>query len=262
MENKKLLKYIINDLSELEELVTEKGMNCFDDLELEFMQTRIKGAKKLMEILIEQENKPQIEKKVIPLKDETVEETEKKVEIEVKKEVNEEVVNEEKREVNVKDSQSLEEKKLVEKVDPIVEDESQGNDNSEIIEEPVKNKIDEVNLEDEKVVDEHSQRLGDSFTKEKSVNDLLSADIKNLEHKLSHQSVSNIKSAIGINDRFQYIRELFDGNADNFSKTVTELDSFNSLKEAVEYLQQNFKWKKNETSLKFVSLVKRRFPNE
>jgi hypothetical protein len=36
----------------------------------------------------------------------------------------------------------------------------------------------------------------------------------------------------------------------------------NHISEAVNFLQQNFKWKKNETSLKFVNLVKRRFPNE
>ena len=40
------------------------------------------------------------------------------------------------------------------------------------------------------------------------------------------------------------------------------LVDFRDLKEAVNYLQTHFKWKKNETSLKFVSLIKRRFPNE
>ena len=30
-------------------------------------------------------------------------------------------------------------------------------------------------------------------------------------------------------------------------------------KEAAEYLRVNFKWKKNEASLKFINLVKRRF---
>ena len=120
----------------------------------------------------------------------------------------------------------------------------------------------ELQLEDEELVEIHSKRLGDSFSKEKSVNDLMSDDLPNLEHKLSNWPVSSIHSAIGINDRFQYIRELFEGSADNFVKTVADLDSMNDIKEAVNYLQSNFKWKKNETSLKFVNLIKRRFPNE
>jgi len=120
----------------------------------------------------------------------------------------------------------------------------------------------ELQMEDEEPVDIHNKRLGDSFLKEKSVNDLMSDDFSKLEYKLSNRPVSSIQSAIGINDRFQYIRELFEGSTDNFVKTVADLDSMNNIKDAVNYLQSNFKWKKNETSLKFVNLIKRRFPNE
>jgi len=104
--------------------------------------------------------------------------------------------------------------------------------------------------------------LGDSFTKEKSVNDLIDIESSNLEHKLSNRPVDSIKKAIGINDKFQYIRELFEGNAERFVDAVTELDEKKDINEAVDYLKQNFKWQKNETSLKFINLVKRRFTNE
>ena len=67
---------------------------------------------------------------------------------------------------------------------------------------------------------------------------------------------------VGINDRFQYIRELFDGSSDKYTEAVSSLDSMSNINEAVAYLQHNFKWKKNETSLKFVNLIKRRFANE
>ena len=109
--------------------------------------------------------------------------------------------------------------------------------------------------------EEISHRLGDSFMKGKSLNDMVD-DHNKLEFKLSNRPVSNIQAAIGINDRFQYIRELFDGSSEKYADTVTSLDSMNSINEAVSYLQQNFKWKKNETSMKFTNLVKRRFANE
>ena len=71
-----------------------------------------------------------------------------------------------------------------------------------------------------------------------------------------------MQAAIGINDRFQYIRELFDGDNQKYLEAVKTIDSFDNLKDAVEYLRDNYKWKKNETSLKFVRLVKRRFSDE
>jgi aryl carrier-like protein len=118
----------------------------------------------------------------------------------------------------------------------------------------------DVELEEE-IKENPNKRLGDIFLKEKSVNDLLAAT-SNLENVISNRPVNNIQSAIGINDRFQYIRELFEGKADDFVRTVEELDRMSNLNDAVKFLQINYKWKKNEASLKFVNLVKRRFANE
>jgi hypothetical protein len=120
----------------------------------------------------------------------------------------------------------------------------------------------ELKLEDKPEENNGTRRLGDSFTKDRSLNDLITDDSVKLEHKLSNMPVSSLQSAIGINDRFQYIRELFDGNSELYNETVTKLDSLNEIKDAVVYLQNNFKWKKTEISLKFVNLLKRRFPNE
>ena len=108
---------------------------------------------------------------------------------------------------------------------------------------------------------EEPQRLGDRFVKEKSLNDLLANGSDKLENKLSNTPVGSLQGAIGINDRYIYIRELFNGSAETFSKTVADLDKLQNIQEAVAYLQQNYKWKKNDASLKFVNLIKRRFPN-
>ena len=44
MENKKLLKFLLKDLTELEELLVEKGNSGFDAFEIEFIQSRFKAA--------------------------------------------------------------------------------------------------------------------------------------------------------------------------------------------------------------------------
>ncbi len=56
MENKKLLKFLLKDLNELEELFAEKDNGHFEDLEMEFLHTRLKSSKKLVGILLEREN--------------------------------------------------------------------------------------------------------------------------------------------------------------------------------------------------------------
>lgn len=267
MNNKKLIEFILKDLGELEELIAGKGSDNFDELEWEFLQTRISGAKRMITILFDRENttdtkienqlpegvseKTEVEPVV---KEKPEEKIDEKIEEPVEEEVEEnvEVVVQEKEEKSIEKENVVEEK---------IEEPIEIRNEKLEIEAKLKEKKD-VELDEEELADESRKTLGDSFHKERSVNDLIDLDKTNLEQKLSNRPVINIKSAIGINDRFQFIRELFDGNADMFSKAVTELDAKNDIKEAVEYLQQNFKWKKNETSLKFVNLVKRRFTNE
>jgi len=288
MENKKLLKYLLKDLSELDEMFSEKGKNSFDDLEMEFIQNRVSGAKNLVQMFFEHENEVTKESH-----QEMKQEHKTEIQETPKTKESEPEVSEEKLPGNrwleansaIKNNagevvvqEKAHETKTEEKIQ-VVENNIAAPELVAVTEAEIRVQIDEehtiqvskleqvavqqeLQMEDEEPVDIHHKRLGDSFLKEKSVNDIISADFSNLEHKLSNRSVTSIQSAIGINDRFQYIRELFEGSADNFGKTVADLDSMNDIKEAVNYLQTHFKWKKNETSLKFVNLIKRRFPNE
>ena len=261
MENKKLLNYLLKDLSELDELFAEKENKSFDDLEMEFLQNRIKGAMKLVQILSDRQN-GSVERKPDPIvknqtkvHTESIKIPEEKIAIEIKEELIEDIVVDKIEEVA---EPKIDRVEIEEEIQETVDETNQ----QKIEEQAVYIKNEELELEEEEIIENPNKRLGDSFSKEKSVNDLISADNSKLEHKLSNRPVNSIQTSIGINDRFQYIRELFEGSADNYATTVKKLDSMNEIKEAVNYLQQNFKWKKNETSLKFVNLVKRRFPNE
>jgi len=240
MDNKKLLNFLLKDLIELDELFADKKTGNFNTLEMEFLQTRITGVRKLVQILSEREEF-QLQ---IPVESTVVRET-----------AEEEVPRMEEEEVFVKVGQDPVQSALIDDSDELVAAEedsvSVGVGEQE-----------ELELENEDVADNPNKRISDVFLKEKSVNDSMDGDSGKLEHKLSNRPVASIQAAIGINDRFQYIRELFEGKPDEFAKTVAELDSKNNIKEAVNYLQQNFKWKKNEVSLKFVNLVKRRFTHD
>ncbi len=269
MENKKLLKFLLKDINEIEELFAEKGNSGFDSFEIDFITGRFEGAKKIIHILEDQqENSPLEEVAEIP----EVKQEETQADIQEETEVKEEVVPEviaqteveEKEETPIAE-ESVKEDEVIDESFP--EPEVEQVPEEEIVKETVQ-VVEEKEPEEEPVEVQEAasengepKRLGDSFLKEKSLNDSMAGGSNKLENKLSNTPVSSLQRAIGINDRYIYIRELFEGDADKFSSAVGELDRLQNIEEAVSYLQQNYKWKKNETSLKFVNLVKRRFPN-
>ncbi len=105
-----------------------------------------------------------------------------------------------------------------------------------------------------------SKVLGESFSKEKqSYNELLARE--HTENNLvSNQPIKDLKKAIGINDRFFYQRELFDGNSELFTQTLEQLNDMSSFEAAESFLQSNFSWdKNNQAAIDFTQLVKRRF---
>ncbi len=103
--------------------------------------------------------------------------------------------------------------------------------------------------------------VAEFFIQEKSVNEAIAREKKTVDHKLAVSPLSKLEAAIGLNDRFQFIRELFNNDTGLFNQTVKQIDQMPDINAAVTYLNSNFKWKKNETSLKFAQLVKRRFSN-
>ena len=270
MENKKLLGYILKDLLELEEMFDEKTCLQFDEIETEFIQNRVKSARKLVQLYIGHPDEKTVEPLSAAAPVSKIAEVEEPVKVVHKPET--QVLRDEHQPVPgviVNEIMEYLEDTITEIAEEDGENMPEAEEENEWQQpEPEKRfqtkkaevEQQELRLDETPADDLQNKRLGDSFLKEKSVNDLVSADTQKLENKISNMPVSSIQAAVGINDRFQYIRELFDGDADKFAETVAKLDSMSDLKDAVVYLQQNFKWKKTEVSLKFVTLIKRRFP--
>ena len=57
-----------------------------------------------------------------------------------------------------------------------------------------------------------------------------------LAAKLARKKIENLNSAIGINEKFLFTNELFDGNTEQFLKTIEELNNCVSLTEATDKL--------------------------
>lgn len=81
--------------------------------------------------------------------------------------------------------------------------------------------------------------------------------------KISHKKISDLKSVIGINEKFQFINELFDGNMKEYTVALDQINNFSTLGEAVNYLvnlKEMYKWNsENPIASNFEELVQRRF---
>jgi hypothetical protein len=104
---------------------------------------------------------------------------------------------------------------------------------------------------------QESATLLDSFGSKKVLHENFEAD--NVVNQIS-TPVSSLPKAIGINDKFRFIKELFGGDSDLYNETVKRLDSIGSLVSAISYIESNFSWDKNSDSVKqLISLIRRRY---
>jgi hypothetical protein len=79
---------------------------------------------------------------------------------------------------------------------------------------------------------------------------------------LKTKRVATLAEAIGINDKFLFIREIFDGNQEDYNQAISRLDSVGNLGEALtvimSYTGDNTE---NEAIHQLLDIIKRKFPS-
>jgi|TARA_B110000261_G_scaffold163719_1_gene210554 membrane-associated HD superfamily phosphohydrolase len=94
-------------------------------------------------------------------------------------------------------------------------------------------------------------------------NNVIELEDNSLAAKLANKKIDNLTTSVGINEKFLFTNELFDGNTEQFIKTITELNNFNSLEEAtgcLTNLVEKNSWEMEETPyLKLLALVERKY---
>ena len=72
--------------------------------------------------------------------------------------------------------------------------------------------------------------------------------------------LKDIRDGIGLNDRFTYIKELFNGDVNKFNETLVNINGSRNKPEAYSFIKNNFDWKNEDPTYKdFSELVERRF---
>jgi hypothetical protein len=101
-------------------------------------------------------------------------------------------------------------------------------------------------------------------TKEASLNEKLKKEVKEVAHVLNDAPVRDLRRAIGINDRFVFISELFRNDEVMYERSIKTINGFRILPEAQYWIERELKvklgWDENKESTRhFYQLVKRRF---
>lgn len=111
---------------------------------------------------------------------------------------------------------------------------------------------------------ETGREVNDAATQAESLNDKLKQGKTELVEVLKEIPVKDLRKAIGINDRFLFINDLFRGDETMYERSIKTINSFNIYAEAEYWITRELKtklgWSNDHPTVQgFDQLVKRRF---
>lgn len=97
-----------------------------------------------------------------------------------------------------------------------------------------------------------------------SLNEKLKSEIVDLRSALNDTPVRDLKKAIGVNDRYVFVNQLFRGDEAMYERSIKTINAFRILPEAEYWMERELKvklgWDENSNITRhFYQLVKRRF---
>ncbi len=100
------------------------------------------------------------------------------------------------------------------------------------------------------VINQNVQTLADTI-----------APPRDMASALSHsEPVTDLRKAIGINDKFLMIRDLFGGDGASYEIAIRRLNNFQSLDDCMIYIAENYAWNPNSDGAKFLmDLLERKY---
>jgi hypothetical protein len=100
--------------------------------------------------------------------------------------------------------------------------------------------------------------------RDSSLNDKLKEHKVEVSHVLADHPIKDLKKAIGINDRYVFINELFRGDEVMYERSLKTINGFRIFAEAEYWIERELKvklgWEEHkDTTRHFYQLIKRRF---
>lgn len=138
----------------------------------------------------------------------------------------------------------------------------------ETVNEPVKKESnEEITKEEQPEPKEKELSVNDHQSVIDSINDhYKNAEDSSLLANMKKKPIENIRTAIGINDKFSYINDLFDGENEIYESALDQLEQLNNADEAKHKLSElavENEWDlESKTVMQFVELIERRYAQD
>ncbi len=125
----------------------------------------------------------------------------------------------------------------------------------------------QISLEDEfkdAISSDIATNLFERATKENPIiEDEIAEKQKNKKRSLNDTLFKN-NIQVGLNDRIAFVNQLFDGSQQDFNRVVSQLNSFKTEKEAINFIEEfvkpDYDWSnKEEFEQRLMSLIERKF---
>ncbi len=251
MDLKSTFDIILKDLKEAREILDKlKNYPDIPDIQIEMAKAKCRSAEEILKYIGEKDFSFEGKEKTAP------------------PEIPAESSSEEKDLIPETDNKTVEDLNIVLELDADnastdhIEEIAEATDKSpDLIDDIVQpeNKEEKEHISGEK--DKQGKILADKFTSHSSINERM-AHSRNEEDDAEAgkmKPIQNLSEAIGINDRFLYVRELFNGNQQLYNNTIENLNKAGTIDEAYDILTEASKSnKENETFDILLDLVKRK----
>ena len=138
----------------------------------------------------------------------------------------------------------------------------------EIIEQPF-DELEQTLFSAEETVAENPVKNKKEITLEEELDDTISVEVAadlfekpEIKKSLNDQLQQNIQ--IGLNDRIAFVKNLFDGNQEDFNRVVSQLNTTKSFKEAKKFVNKmvkpDYNWaNQEEYEERFFAIIERKF---
>ena len=251
MDLKSTIAIILKDLEEARNILDDlKNYPDVPAFQIELAKAKCRSAEEVIKVLGDLEAKPVV-------KEESVTDPEPRT------------VNEDKKEDSIVLEQGIdniasEEKKEKPEEDELltVEPESKETVIENVIDQVVQPASDKSESEVRK---KEGQILADKFSRQASLNEQLGSkrqDEENSEPGIV-KPVENLNDAIGLNEKFMFIRELFDGNQDLYRKTLDKLNETTDIDSAFNELSRSISGNSDSEAFDILlDLVKRKLSSK
>lgn len=76
---------------------------------------------------------------------------------------------------------------------------------------------------------------------------------KDIGTSLGSEKINSLRSAIGLNDKYLIVRDLFGGNINAYDAAIMQLDEFTTIEDALLFIHDSFGWSSENTAARMIS---------